>query len=257
MKGFCFWLRRTIRVALFASIVACGAIAVRPASAQVPTVAGVAASAQAAYFAGNTAELDRLAGATVPWAKSTNVREQYTQAYVQFRVLQLAIAAKRKDAATKAGESCVETLDALVKREPKSAEGFALQSACYGYMANLGGMAAIRNGSRSGKSIEAALALEPRNARVLLIDGFGVYFRPKFVGGDKNKGCARYREAAAVFDASGPGSQAPFEWGAAESHYWLARCAQDSGDAATARREYERALMIAPDFLAAKRASAR
>lgn len=231
------------------------------AEGSAPTIAGVSAAAQAAYFAGNAAELDKLASATITWAKSSNAREQYAHAYVQFRKLQLAIGAKRKDAASQAGDACVETLDAVLRREPKFAEAHALQSACYGYMTNLGGMAAIRNGSKSGKSIEAALALEPRNPRIVLVEGFGVYFRPKFVGGDKAKGCTRFREAATGFDAAGtgpaPASGGGIEWGAAEAHYWVARCAQEAGDTPSARREYERALALAPDFLAAKRALAR
>ena len=121
-------------------------------------------------------------------------------------------------------------------------------------------MGAIRNGSRSGKSMAAALALDARSPRILLVDGFGVYFRPKFVGGDKAKGCARFREAAAGFDAAGaaglPG-QGGIDWGAAEAHYWAGRCARDAGDAANARKFFERALAIAPDFLAASKALGR
>ena len=81
---------------------------------------------------------------------------QYASAYKQFRLLQEAVLAKRDSDAKRAGDACVTTLDALIQRQPRSFEALALQSACYGYLANLGGMAAIRNGSRSGKSIEAA-----------------------------------------------------------------------------------------------------
>ncbi|MEY3337784.1 MAG: hypothetical protein RL245_776, partial [Pseudomonadota bacterium] len=147
-----------------------------------------------------------------------------------------------------------------LKRDPKSAEGHALQSACYGYLANLGGMGAIRNGSRSGKSIEAALALDARNPRVVLIEGFGVYFRPKFVGGDKGKGCARFKAAAVSFESAASSavvSPAGVSWGAAESHYWSGRCARDAGDTAGARKEFERALALAPDFSAATKALGR
>ena len=223
-------------------------------------IPAVAARAQAAYFAGNAAELAKLAASTAPWAKSQNNRELYAHAYVQFRTLQLAIGGKREDEAKKSGDACIATLDAALKRDPRFAEAFALQSACYGYLTNLGGMAAIRNGSRSGKSIEAALAIDARNPRILLVDGFGVYFRPKFVGGDKSKGCARFREAAAGFDAAGPSMASAgggIDWGAAEAHYWSGRCARDAGDAAGARKFFERALALAPDFLAAGRALGR
>jgi len=175
-------------------------------------------------------------------------------------VLQLAIATKREKDAEKAGEACIDALAAAVKRDPRFAEAHALQSACYGYLANLGGMGAIRNGSRSGKSMEAALAIDAKSPRILLVDGFGVYFRPKFVGGDKAKGCARFREAAAGFDAEGAvgnGGAGGIAWGAAEAHYWAGRCARDAGDAATARKYFERALALAPDFAAARKALAR
>lgn len=223
-------------------------------------IPAVAARAQSAFFAGNATELNRLASTTTAWGKSQNPKELYAYAYVQFRILQLAIASKREDDAERAGDACTEALSNAVKRDPKFAEAHALQSACYGYLANLGGMGAIRNGSRSGKSIEAALALDARNPRIQLVDGFGVYFRPKFVGGDKGKGCTRFREAAAGFDAAGPGgvvSAGGIDWGAAEAHYWSGRCARDAGDAPGAKRQFERALAIAPDFTAAAKALGR
>jgi tetratricopeptide (TPR) repeat protein len=187
---------------------------------------------------------------------------QYASAYKQFRLLQDAVLAKRDSDAKRAGDACVSTLDALIQRQPRSFEALALQSACYGYLANLGGMAAIRNGSRSGKSIEAALALAPKNPRVILVDGFGLYFRPKFVGGDKGKGCARIREAAQAFDSNNSNgvasaSGSALDWGAAEAHYWSGRCARDAGDTTTARAEFEKALALDPNLTVAKKALGR
>ncbi|MEY3138763.1 MAG: hypothetical protein RL580_2495, partial [Pseudomonadota bacterium] len=157
----------------FARVLGVIAVGLCAQAALAQDVATVAARAQTAYFAGSAAELIKLGDSVSTWAKSANTREQYAYAFVQFRLLQLSVIAKRKDDASKSGDACVGTLDSLLKREPKSAEGHALQSACFGYLANLGGFAAIRNGSRSGKSMEAALALEPRNPRVVLVDGFG------------------------------------------------------------------------------------
>ena len=219
--------------------------------------ASSATKAQAAFFARDAAALAELATATAPWAKSANAREQYAHAYVQFRVLQLAILQRRSKDSGKAGEACIDSLDAALKREPRSAEVLALQSSCYGYLAGLGGMGAIRNGSRSGKAVEAALALEPKNPRVILADGFGLYHRPKFVGGDKARGCAKFREAAVAFEVAGPTAAGGIGWGAPEAHYWAGRCAADGGNAAAAKPEYERALALAPDFAAAKKALGR
>lgn len=221
-------------------------------AAQDPATVG--AQANAAYIAGDAAELARLVTATAPWDKSTNPNELYTRAFVHFRTLQLAVMAKDESLAEKSGSSCVAALDSAVRREPRFAEAFALQSACYGYLANLGGFGAIRNGSRSGKSIEAALLLDGKSPRITLVEGLGLYFRPKFVGGDTVRGCARFKEAAAAFDA-GAGQDAPagIVWGAAEAHYWVGRCAEQAGDVAGARRSYQHALQLAPQFAAVRR----
>ncbi len=243
-------------ILVVASLIAGGLAPARAEAAE--DLASVATKAQSAFFALDGAALSQLATATAPWAKSANTREQYAHAYVQFRVQQIATLQGREKDAQKAGTACVETLDAALKREPKSAEALALQSSCYGYLAGLGGMGAIRNGSRSGKSAEAAVALEPKNPRVILVDGFGVYQRPKFVGGDKAKGCAKFIEAAAAFDAAGAAVTASgVGWGAPEAHYWAGRCAADAGNAAAAKPRYERALQLAPEFAAARKALGR
>jgi hypothetical protein len=215
--------------------------------------AGAGAQVQQAYLSGNAAEVNRLVRETAAWDKSADADELYARAFVQFRALQFALAAKNDALAERSGEACVAALDAAIKRQPRFAEAFALQSACYGYMANLGGFGAIRNGSRSGKSIESALLLDLKSPRVIMIDGFGLYFRPKFVGGDPLKGCARFREAAAAFDAgAGQAGPAGISWGHAEAHYWVGRCAQSAGDAAGAKRAFARALELEPRFAAAK-----
>lgn len=260
MNSFAHSLMRLRRFAQVVSVAVLVAIAGGQRAAAAEDIPALAARAQSAYFAADAAELAKLAAATVPWAKSANPRELYAHAYIQFRVLQLAIGDKREKDAEKAGEACIDALAGAVKRDPRFAEAHALQSACYGYLANLGGMGAIRNGSRSGKSMEAALALDARSPRILLVDGFGVYFRPKFVGGDKAKGCVRFREAAALFEAAGAAGNAGaggIDWGAAEAQYWVGRCARDAGDTATARKYFERALTLAPDFLAARKALGR
>lgn len=230
------------------------------AFAQAPTPAGVAAQAQAAFFAASAADIKKLSAGTEAWTKSSNPQELYARAYVQFRALQLAMVANNTDAAKTAGDSCVASLDTAIAKGFRTAEPYALQSACYGYMAGLGGFASIRNGSRSGKSIQAALALDARNPRVLLVDGFGLYYRPKFVGGDKLKGCEHIRAAAAAFDAQAPATAAQAgiaNWGAPEAALWAGRCLLDSGDAAAARKAFEHAVALAPDFAAAKRRLAR
>lgn len=216
--------------------------------------------AQSNYFAEDSASLVALAAQLEPWRSSSRAIEVYAYAYSQFRLLQLAVLAGNTNQAKQVGSRCTETLERLLKSAKNFAEGYALQSACYGYLANLGGLAAIRNGSRSGKAIEAALALAPTNPRVMLVDGFGVYYRPAFVGGDKAEGCKRFVAAAASFANSPDERVAALEghdWGQAEAYFFMGRCARDAGDEKAAAAAFAKAVQLAPQFKRAIRASAR
>ena len=214
-------------------------------------------AAQTAYFSENASRLDAELERIQAWSNSARPAESYAYAYLQFRRLQLAVLSNDEKRAKQAGSRCTDTLDRLLKADAALAEGHALLSACYGYLANLGGLAAIRNGSRSGKAMEAALALAPQNPRVRLIDGFGIYFRPAFVGGDKVDGCRRFAAAADAFadTVSDPAAVlSGHDWGAAEAFYFKGRCARDQGDAARAAEAFAKALELAPDFKRAARA---
>ena len=247
--------RPFVAVAIFAWAAA------NPASASAADgPAETAAKAQAAFFARDAAALSKLAAATAPWAKSSDPRELYAQAYVQFRIEQVATLDKRNDDVEAAGKACVDATTAATGRDPRFAEAHALQSSCSGYLAGLGGFGAIRDGSRSGKALEAAQAIAPKNPRVMLTDAFGLYARPKIAGGDKVQACVKFREAAAAFDATPPtaaDTAAGIAWGAPEAHYWVGRCAAEAGNAAAARQAYEKALALAPDFAAARKALGR
>ena len=228
---------------------------VAPGAAQQLDRATITSRAQTAYLSEDAAGLGRLEASTRAWAQSKDPLELYTYAFVQFRLLQLAVKQNREDAAEKAGKACVTALDAALEGSARFTEGHALQSACYGYLANLGGLGAIRNGSRSGSSIEKALAQAPRNPRVILVDAMGYYFRPSFVGGDQKKACARFLEAVTAFERD-EGANG-IRWGAPEAHYWVGRCKRAEGDREAERQFFERALQLAPTFAAARRALGR
>ena len=218
--------------------------------------AAVVARAHSAWLRGVEPELAQLATTEARWANSAAAPELHAFAFIQFRALQLAAVRKDSKAATRAGEACTASAGkaaAAARTGPLAAESWALQSACYGYVAGLGGMfAGIRNGRASGTAMQQALALDPGNPRVVLVDAFGLYFRPKIAGGDKLKACGRFREAGAAFDRAG--ATASGGWGPAEAHFWLGRCLLDADNPGGARREFEAALKLAPEFAAAQRA---
>jgi tetratricopeptide (TPR) repeat protein len=202
------------------------------------------------FLAGNGTALRALATTTTAWWQSTNRDEVYSAAFVQFRLAQLASSADDKAALKAAGERCVALANAAIKIDPNFTVGHAVLSACYGYLANLGGFAAIGNGRNSGKAMAAAMKLDALNPQAVLVDAVSLRFRPRIAGGDKQKAYLRAQEAAQLFAAS------PADWGAAEAHYWVGRGAAEAGDSAKARAAYERALALAPEFAAARKALA-
>ena len=84
------------------------AAAAMPAAAQATVQAAdrgaIAAQAQTAWFAGDDAALGRAAASANGLATSLKAQDRYTQGFVQFRVLQRAIGAKRDKDAERAGE---------------------------------------------------------------------------------------------------------------------------------------------------------
>lgn len=239
--------------AILLAFLAIGSI---PVASAAEDPAAIAARAQSAWLRGADSELGQIAAAHTRWAQSASAQEQYALAFIQFRVLQTALARKNEKAAQAASDACVASggkAADLAKSGALAAEARALQSACYGYVAGIGGtFAAIRNGRASGKAMEQALALDARNPRVILVDAFGLYFRPKIAGGDKLKACVRFREAAGAMAGAAPAALGA--WGPPEALFWRGRCLRDAGDAAGARKEFEAALKSAPDFVAAQRA---
>jgi tetratricopeptide (TPR) repeat protein len=211
------------------------------------------ADANKAFFAGDAAALKTLAANTGAWASSTVRDEVYAAAFVRFRQTQLFVGAKDKAPLKAAGEACVSLTDAALRIDSRFAEAAALQSACYGYLASLGGFGAISSGRKSGKSMDVAIAGAANSPRVVLVDAISYGFRPRIAGGDKAKAYSRAKEAAALFDANPARSEGVLAWGHAEAWYWVGRGAQDAGDVGAARKAYERALTLAPNFSGAAR----
>jgi tetratricopeptide (TPR) repeat protein len=218
--------------------------------------APLAQQIQSAALRGAVDELTNLQTQTAAWAKSSDAEQLYVATLAQFRLLQTQIIAKRYAQAERSGTDCTASAANAARAFGANAalagEAWALQSVCYGYIAGVGGtFAAIRNGRASGRAMEQALALAPRNPRVVLVDALGLYFRPKIAGGDKAKACNRFAESTALFQVASDSGVAI--WGRAEAHFWRGRCLREAGDTMGANKEFAQALKIAPDFAAARR----
>lgn len=211
-----------------------------------------------AYFTEDAATLRNLIRGmreAVAKGASTPVTH-YILGFAQYR-LGGVLAAKDESNAAKELSDCVDELDEATELDEQFAEAYALQSACLGQLAGLRAMTAMINGPKSESRLEKALRLAPKNPRVALLDGLSDYRRPKAFGGDKARALAKLKRAAELFDRSVQDPASMPSWGHADAYAALGRSLLEAGDTLGARNAIERALIIAPEFAAAKRLLSR
>jgi hypothetical protein len=161
--------------------------------------------------------------------------------------LSSVLAARDKNRAREAAARCVSRLDE-VTRKPGFAEGFALQSACLRALYNLTTWKPLA-ASRSTGYMEKAIKLAPKDPRVLLLHALE---QGESAPLDQDA-IAKLKKAAAAFEAERQGVDRTPGWGAAEAYAYLGRGYLEQGDIVAARDALERALLIAPDFVLARK----
>jgi len=160
--------------------------------------------------------------------------------------------AEGRAAAAQLAARCVKELDGVLAAQADFAEGLALRAACQEPPVAGGGLHLPFTGRGAHKDIERALALAPRNPRVLLIDAVGDYLLPGNQGGNRERALVKLRQAVAAFEAERAGPAPVPGWGAAEAYLVLARDLLDHGEAVAARDALEHALLLAPDYRQAR-----
>jgi tetratricopeptide (TPR) repeat protein len=176
----------------------------------------------------------------------------YLAAHSAYRWAQV-LDATRKSGAEDAAKECIDQLSDLTRKDSKDVEAFTQKAACHGFLAGTGVIKAVTHGPEAGDTVAVALRLGPKNPRAHLVDALVDFWRPEKLGGDRARACAKFKHAAEFFESVPPGSTEFPTWGGADVYLWLGRCHLERGDIAAARSALEQALIIAPDFVAARR----
>jgi hypothetical protein len=202
--------------------------------------------------------LQRLSAGHAALAASTQPLERYQAAHAAFRLAQVARARHDPKQLEAAAGACLTSAEKLVEAEPRSAEALVLESACAGYLGAQGGLFAGSSQRRSEARLAAARELAPRNPRVLLLDALARWYQGESASAAARGELRRAFEAAAAAFQS-PVGAAPGEpsWGEAEAWLYLGRALEADGDGLGARNAYEKSLLVAPEFAAARRRIAK
>ena len=205
------------------------------------------AKTEYAFLTEDAHALGVLVAASSALKDSAQPLERYQYAHAQFRLLQVAYHHQRVKDVEQAGAACLDALD----RNGESAEGLALEAACAGYLGTFGGLKGLAAQHRSEARLAAARELEPKNPRVLLVAGLMRWY----TGGTASRADARrnFEAAAHAFDTVTETEPGRPTWGEAEAWLFVGRALEEGGDLLGARNAYEKSLLVAPEFAAARR----
>jgi hypothetical protein len=177
---------------------------------------------------------------------------RYHLAHAEYRLGLVTGDRHARDAETAYGD-CIDELKPLLRQDVKSAESLALQSACYSSLAHLKRLEAVLLRSRAADRLKEALAVAPRNPRVLFVASLEGLAQSKPGSAEHQRAFAQLQLAAKLFEeSSATGDEAP-GWGHAEAYLALGRELQSRGDQLGARNWIEKSLIAAPEYKAAQR----
>jgi tetratricopeptide (TPR) repeat protein len=176
----------------------------------------------------------------------------YHLAHAQYRFGQLAHERHARGAEA-AFSDCIDELKPVIEKNVKSTEGMVLQAACYLGLADLKMIEAVLLRTRAADRLKAALKLEPRNPRAVLLSAMQEMRHAKPGSAESQRAFAALQSAAQLFEqSSGTSNDAP-GWGHAEAYLALGHELQIRGDHLGARNWIEKALIAAPDYKMAQR----
>lgn len=146
-----------------------------------------------------------------------------------------------------------KTMKAAIAIRPEEAECHAMLSSVYGFRIVMHPFSAVWNGPKVLSLQSDALKNEPNNPRALYIMGAG-YFRAPGILRNVDKAQELLERAEAMFEREPvEGSPEQPQWGRAECQGLLGDLMIERNDRAAARRHYQAALRINPNYRPAKR----
>lgn len=143
-------------------------------------------------------------------------------------------------------ERAQDILDPAAERENAIPETHALRGSVIGMrITNM--LKGITMGPGADAAIERALEAGPENPRVWLARGIGTLNKPGFVGGGVEPALEQFERARVLFERDDPAPGHP-AWGEAELRAWIGIAHAQEGRTEEARRAFEAALRIEPEF---------
>jgi tetratricopeptide (TPR) repeat protein len=173
----------------------------------------------------------------------------YFVGYAHYSLVNLPSEKESKEQNADAG---IVALEEAVKLEPAFADAHALLGSLYGQKAGGGMMAGMKYGQKSAVTMERAITLQPKNPRILMLEGISLFFKPAMWGGDKQKALTNLQRACELAEQGACAAKEATmpDWGHADVFAWkgVMFAKSDEADTDNAKAAYERALQLQPNY---------
>ena len=202
--------------------------------------------------ASNTASSEKFEQARnilTPFA-SQGDHQALAEYYLGYIDYQMAVVVYRmdKEKAPASLDSAVVHLEKALEINDTDAESHALLASCYGMQIAFSQMSGIWRGPKSGVEMGKAKELSNENPRVALLGAIGIYNTPAMFGGGKEKGFEEMKKAAELFDRWKTTDTLQPDWGKEQVYAWIGMAYLDKKETILARKAFEKALEINPDY---------
>ena len=135
----------------------------------------------------------------------------------------------------------------LVKLDPKHAEGWALMAGLEGLSLSFAPpMAGMTLGPKMEEEMRRAVTLDPKNPRVVLLQGINTFHKPAFVGGGPEKALPILESAQTLFAADAATDSTAPAWGRDDAYLWAGQAEMKLKHYGEAREAYRKALEANP-----------
>ena len=198
-----------------------------------PSLANINAI-EAAAMTLNTAELITL----------SNNHSGYQQALANYRLAITQELNGNIELAIKQLNIAITTLEVLTTENANDSETWALLAQVYGLKIAYQPMKAVYYGPKSSSALNKALTLNPKNPRAHLVNGISKYNTPALFGGSKVGAITAFDKAIALYQDE---KNSEYNWGEAEAHIWRGLSNIEINKPSQAIRDWQQALVIAPN----------
>ncbi len=164
------------------------------------------------------------------------------------RLVSYYFSIQNKDKAKLFIDDGIEHLQHCVETKEDFADVHSLLSSLYGNKIGVNPFSAMTLGPKSGKEMEKAMFIEPKNPRNYLIAGWSAYFTPRLFGGGKDKAEKYFKQAITYFDSSKVTDPLLPDWGHDEAYAWLGLVQMGNKEFEAAKSNFTKALEINPDY---------